>query len=119
MDYAGRRVLVNDINAMLAFYKNILMAEVLDVSDTFAVIAIEDDIIEFVLGINSVDQTAIAIQYTSEDVFNDACESVLKHQDVSVRLFRNKNTSTYKAELKDVEGNIIQLYHHQLFISIT
>ena len=119
MEYKGRRVLVNDINTMLEFYKSVLNAEVLDASETFAVVGIEDDIIEFVLGIKTVGKTAIAIQYTSESAFNDACNHLMKYQTVAVRLFRDKNTSTFKAELEDIEGNIIQLYHHQLFVSVT
>ena len=118
MDYFGRRILVNDIDAMMNFYINALNAEILDITDTSAFLAVEDDVVEFVLGVSPVAQTAIAVQYTSEESFKDACDSLLSYQDISVRLFRRKDASTYKAELTDVEGNIVQLYHHQLFIPV-
>ena len=117
MDYRGRRILVQDLQSMVNFYKKKLGAELLDQTDTSAYIAIEDDVVELVLRLKTMPETAIAIQFTEEETFSDICNNFRTSADFSVRLIRDAAKSTYKAEIKDIENNIIHLYHHELLIT--
>ena len=118
MDHIGRRLLVKDIDKMIAFYQDNLNAKVIDRTDVTAYISIEDDVLELVMGIAESPPSAISIQFTSEDAFKEVCDRFQDYSGFSVRLLRNQSQSTYKAEINDIEGNIIHLYHHQMFIPI-
>lgn len=116
MEHKGRRILVQDLDSMVNFYKSKLGAELLDQTDSSAYLAIEDDVVELVLGLKAMPETAIAIQFTDELAFNNVCNNFRHFKNFSVRLIRDSARSTYKAEIKDIENNIIHLYHHELLV---
>lgn len=114
MDTRPNKLLVNDLGAMVAFYKRELGAELQDLSDLYACLTVGDNVIEMMYG-NS-DTTALFLQFSTFDEMSECCDKAKNHMISKMRSQATNHQTTYRAEFEDIEQNRIVLLYHHLFV---
>lgn len=113
MQHEVTRVFVKKLEAMLDFYMTNLQAELLEQTDTTALLAIDEDLFEFVESYQSLQPIQIAVQYGQYQDFLKRCKRL---GGIEINKYNQDNQISYRAVLNDIEGNRVYLYYHQVFI---
>lgn len=115
MSVIDTRVWVRDLDQMIAFYCETFQAELLDQTETSAYLKIDEDTFEFILGLNA-NMHSIAIQFIEEKDYQACVLNAKKHCEVASTLSQRNSQNVYQSRLKDIEGNMVSLYHYQLYV---
>ncbi len=114
MEQKHQKVWVNDIEAMVADYQANLFAVLLDQTDTTALLAIEDDFLEFII-IDTPKNNTVCIQFTTEAAFRN----VSTHLSKDIVIQQHDNQNSFQSGYIDVEDNVVSLHYHQVFIPVS
>lgn len=115
MSVIDTRVWVKDIDQMVAFYCKAFQAELLDQTETSAYLKIDEDTFEFILGLNT-NMHSIAIQFVEEKDYQACVANAKQYCEVTSSLSQRNSQNVYQSRLKDVEDNMVSLYHYQLYV---
>ena len=113
MELGYQKVWVADIACMVKDYETKLFAKVLDQTDTSALLAIDDDYLELVIGHRPA-QSTVCIQFTTETAFRHVCG----HLKVDMKIVQQENQNSFQAGYSDAEGNAVKLCFHQVYIPV-
>lgn len=117
MTVIDTRMWVKDLKLMCSFYQTVLLATLLDETETSCYLQIEEERIELILGTPT--RQSIAIGFLEKESFEQVIKHIKKTQNIHTQFIQTTSQSLFQSKLVDPEDNIIKLFHYQLSIPTT
>ncbi|MEC7030365.1 MAG: hypothetical protein VXW87_01675 [Pseudomonadota bacterium] len=114
MELGRQKIWVKDINLMIKDYEAKLMAKILDQTETSVLLAIDDELLEFIIKpVQS--KSIVSIQFSTESAFRQVCSRLT----LDMKIVQELNHNLFQAGYTDAEGNLVKLYFHQVYIPVS
>lgn len=111
----AQKLWVRNMDHMVSFYKEYLGAEILDQEETYSCLKVEDTVLEFYLG--EAGSMHLTLQFTNFDSLSECALLVNKHVKTHVKSRSTESQTTYSCVFHDIEGNVVSLIFHQIYVN--